>query len=233
MKPKRTAHRILYLPVEVKERELASKALIAREAVKQGFNVIIAAAWAMNDWAARLPPDIVLFKSANAIDAQNMAMWVTHDHLTAVLDEEIFGIDVMRDYLLATLHPHVAAHADVVCAQRESYTDAFPYPANVQITGNPRTKTYAPSQRDDILVYLQSGNINHLAIKSYGLAHVIKSVLRLSAFPMSAPEGAQWADIFRSSIIHECELLPLVREAISVLGSAFPDRQIVVRPHPI
>ena len=233
IKPQRAVHRILYLPIEVKARELASKAIIAREAIKQGFSVIFGATWVMNDWAPHLPPGIVLFKSTNAIDAKNMAVWVGRGHMTAVLDEEVFGIDPARDFLIGTLHPHVAALADIVCAQGESYADAFPYPANICLTGNPRTLTYESPDGDDILVCLQAGNINHSAIKNYGFAHVIKSVLKLSAFPMSTPEGERWADIFRSSIAHECELLPLMQETIAALSDAFPKRQIRVRPHPI
>ncbi len=233
VKPKRAAHRILYLPVEIKARELVSKSLIARAAIKHGFNVIMGATWVMNGWSANLPPGIVLFKSSNAIDAGNMAAWVERGHLTAMLDEEVFGIDVTREYLLATIHPHVVALADVVCAQGENYAATFPYPANVQITGNPRTQTYGASQGDDILVCLQSGNINHTAIKSHGLAHVVEAVLELSAFPLSTPEGAHWADIFRSSIVHECDVLPLVYATIDALAIAFPERRIRVRPHPI
>ncbi len=233
VKPKRSAHRILYLPVEIKARELASKALIARAALERGFNVIMGATWVMNGWSANLPPGIALFKSSNAMDARNMAAWVDHGHLTAVLDEEVFGIDVTREYLLATMHPHVAALADVICAQGKNYAAAFPYPANIHITGNPRTLTYGTSRGDDILVCLQSGNINHTAIKSHGLAHVVEAVLNLSAFPLSTPEGARWADIFRSSIVHECDMLPLVHETIDALANAFPHRRIRVRPHPI
>jgi surface carbohydrate biosynthesis protein len=233
VKPPRTVHRILYLPIEVKARELASKVLIIREARKQGFNVVFGASWVMNEWMSHLPPGIVVFKSTNAIDAQNMAARVDEGHMTVVLDEEVYGIDVTRDFIKGTLHPHVAALADVVCAQGKTYADAFPYPANIHLTGNPRTLTYAPSNSDDILVCLQSGNINHSAINDYGFAHVVKSVLKLSAFPLSTPEGEKWADIFRSSIAHECELMPLMRETIAALGTAFPDRCVRVRPHPI
>jgi len=232
-KPDRRVHRILYLPIEVKAREFVSKSLIAREAIAQNFNVIMGASWVLNAWAPYLPSGVVLFKSTNSIDARSMGQWVQSGHMTGVLDEEVFGIDCTPDFLKATMHPHAAAYADLVCAQGQSYADVFPFPANVRVTGNPRTLTYKPPQGDDILVCLQSGNINHAAIKEYGFAHVVRAVLTLSAGPMNSPLGQAWANIFRQSIEYECDALPLVRDTIEALGAAFPDRTIRVRPHPI
>ncbi len=222
-------HPWLYLPVEVKARELEAKALIAKEAAEQGFRVVIGAIWLMQAWAPYLPPGISLFKSVNGLDASNMEMWSRHGHMTAVLDEEIFGIKCTSEFIAATTHPHVAAWADLVCAQGVSYADAYPYPANVKITGNARALTYKPSSGDDILVCLQSGNINN---NGRSFADMVKQVLE-SAMPLSSPEGRGWAEILRSSIAHECDQLPLVLGTIDALADAFPSRRVVVRAHPV
>jgi hypothetical protein len=105
-KPKRLVFPYLYLPVEVKARELASKALIAKEAKSYGFTVLTGASWSLNAWIPYLPPGIALLKSSNAVDATNIINWVRSGSLTAVLDEEIFGIAPTPAYLSATLHPY-------------------------------------------------------------------------------------------------------------------------------
>ncbi len=226
--PKRV-HPWLYLPIEVRARELDAKALIAKEAAEQGFRVVIGAIWLMQAWAPYLPPGIVLFKSVNGLDAKNMEMWSEHGHMIAVLDEEIFGIKCAPEFIAATTHPYVAARADLVCAQGRAYAEAFPYPANVKVTGNARTQTYKPSNGDDILVCLQSGNINN---NGRSFADMVKQVLE-SSMPLTSPEGQGWAAILKSSIAHECDQLPLVLGTIDALAEAFPSRRIVIRAHPV
>jgi len=229
-KPPRRVAPLIYLPVEVKARELEAKVIIARDMLASGFNVVIGAAWLISYLALRLPPGIMLTKTLNANDAKNMEAWVRHGHLIAATDEEAFGIAAARDFIEATTHPHAAALADMVCAQGVAYARAYPYPGDIRISGNPRTLTYAPSQGDDILVCLQSGNINP-AGKSF--VSLVKTTLMLSAYPLTSPQGAAWAEILRSSIAHECDALPLVMGTIEALAQAFPNRTIKVRPHPI
>ena len=116
-----------------------------------------------------------------------------------------------------------------MCAQGPSYAAAYPYPANVKITGNARTLTYKPSNGDDILVCLQSGNINN---NGRSFADMVTQVLQ-SSMPLSSPEGQAWAAILKSSIAQECDALPLVMSTIDALAVAFPTRRIVVRAHPV
>ncbi|TAL04681.1 MAG: hypothetical protein EPO08_00635 [Rhodospirillaceae bacterium] len=228
-KPKRSVFPILYLPVEVKARELAAKGVIARQALGAGFNVVIGSAWPLMGWYKSLAPGIILFKTMNAMDAHNMALWAQHGHFIAALDDEAFGIRATPDYLAATIHPHASAVADVVCAQGPAYARAFPFPVSLHVTGNPRALTYSASRGNDILVCLQSGNINN-----YGRSfeEMVSKTLGLGQSLQSA-EGLAWARILRESIAHECDVLPLVSATIAALAEAFPDRKVVVRPHPV
>jgi surface carbohydrate biosynthesis protein len=227
-KKPRLIHPLLYLLVEVKARELAAKAVIARQAAEQGLNVIIGATWAVT--SLDLPPGIMFFKTMNHLDAYNMSILIRKGHQFAAMDEESFGIAADCRYIAATTHPYAAAFADVICAQGASYAKAFPYPANVQVTGTPRTLVYKPSTGTDILVCLQSGNINN---HGRTFAEMVGHTLQLSAMALSTPEGQDWANIARSSVAHECAWLPLVLGAIDALAEAFPDRRIVVRAHPV
>jgi hypothetical protein len=143
----------------------------------------------------------------------------------------MFGIKATPDYIGATVHPHAAGVADLICAQGPAYARAFPYPAPVRVTGNPRSLTYAKrtSPGEDILVCLQSGNINN-----HGRTFEAMVGTSLELGPsLRSPQGLAWAGILRSSIAQECDILPLVKDTIAALAAAFPDRRIAVRPHPV
>ena len=229
-RPKREVSPILYLPVEVKAREFQAKAHIAREAVRKGFRVLFGAKWPLIMNIDRLPPGIFLFKTMHQIDANNMLMCIKKGHLVAVLDEEMFGISASGDYIKSTVHPHAVGCADLICAQGPHYAQHFPYPANVVVTGTPRIETYKKSMGDDILICLQSGNINN---QGRSFEDMVQETLGLSAFPLSTPEGTAWAEIMRAAIAHECDALPLISDTIDALAVAFPNRRIIVRPHPV
>ncbi len=230
VKTSRRVSSILYLPVEVKAREFHAKALIARAAAEQGLRVLFGAKWPLTMNIDRLPPGIFLFKTMHQFDANSMAECINNGHLVAVLDEEMFGISASGKYIKSTVHPHAVGCADLICAQGQDYAKHFPYTANVVVTGTPRVKTYKESRGDDILVCLQSGNINN---HGRSFAEMVQETLALSAFPLNTPEGAAWAGIMREAIAHECDVLPLMSETIDALAAAFPMRRIVVRPHPV
>ena len=122
--------------------------------------------------------------------------------------------------------------ADMICAQGSSYADAFPYPVRPVVTGNPRVLTYRPQVHgNDILVCLQSGNINN---NGPSMPEALRATLKLAPSPLSTDQGKAWAQILRDSLtVHECDLLPLVMDTIAALAIAFPDRRIIVRPHPV
>jgi len=227
-KQRRLIHPLLYLLVEVKARELQAKAVIARQAAEQGLNVIIGATWTVT--AMDLPPGIMFFKTMNHLDAHNMWVLSKKGHQFAAMDEEIFGIAATSRFIGATTHPYAAAFADVICAQGRNYAKAFPYPAKVRVTGTPRTLLYRESKGDDILVCLQSGNINNNG-RSFG--EMVAHTLQLSAQALSTKGGRDWVQIARSSIAHECAILPLMLGTIDALAEAFPNRRIRVRPHPV
>ena len=227
--PPRRVHPFLYLPVEVKARELHAKAILARQVVDAGMRVVIGAIWSMHDWSEILPPGIVLFKTMNTLDARNMMLWANRGHMIAALDEEVFGVMPSPGYLAATTHPYAAAVADLVCAQGPAYANSFPYPSRIKVTGTPRTLTYAQANGDDILVCLQFGNINN---NGRAFDEMVTGTLQLCS-SLGTEQGGEWAKILREAIAQECDLLPLTQKTILALADAFPDRRIVVRPHPV
>jgi surface carbohydrate biosynthesis protein len=229
-RPPRKVSPWLYLPVEVKARELKSKALIARQAKAAGLNVFMGASWNFNESIPHLPPGVVLLKSANAVDGNNIVRWMKAGHLTAVLDEEMFGVVPTPEFMSATIHPYIPMAADLICAQGQAYVDAFPYPVTPVVTGNPRVLTYDTTHGDDILVCLMSGNINNAGPS---LPEMLRAVLKLAPSPLTTDKGRAWANVFRNSMAHEFDLLPLVIGTIQALSEAFPTRRIVVRPHPV
>ena len=224
-KQEKAAHRIAYLPVEVKAREWSHKLKLGHTLKSLGFDVIIGPSWVLNEWAPALPPGVVLFKTLWGLDANNMTRW--KHHLIAAMDEEAYGVDLSKRLVG---HAHAVAQSDLICAQSEDHRDAvlakFPE-ANVKVTGNPRAFAYWRDEPDRILVCAQSGSINS-AGRTF--AQMVSTTLRISGYPLTTPEGEDWARLQKEIVAHECDNLPIVRECIDRLNDAFDN--VYVRRHP-
>lgn len=231
---KRSVGRILYLPIESKARELRSKAIIARQAAERGFKVVLGNTWALVSAFKLFSPGVILFKTLNALDANNIALWVQHGHMTAALDEEMFGVHPTPEYLMGTVHPAAVDAVDVLCVQGENHAGAFADKSKIRITGNPRVLTYPKSKATggDILVCNAAGTINHTYLKTMSRAEFVERMLRWAPSPMNTPNGRAWRDLTKEWIAWELTQRDLFATTVQALSSAFPDRRIRIRPHP-
>ncbi len=83
---------IAYLGLEIKQRELESRLLIAARLLKAGVVVFFGQQWSLFSNADALPPGVVLFKTVNGIQAKPMADFRSKGHIVASTDEEVFGL---------------------------------------------------------------------------------------------------------------------------------------------
>lgn len=141
--PNTAVQRIAYLPVEISSREMASKAWLAGELARMGWEVIVGASWNLAAHGfADFPPGVVLFKTMNFFDGGFMYQARKHGHLVACLNEELFGIKPEVDLYEIETHPLARSLIDLACAhgqgQAEILRGLLPDRANVAVTGNPR-----------------------------------------------------------------------------------------------
>ncbi len=226
--PGRRAGRLAYLPVEVASRELASKANLAGDLVRRGFKVVLGATWniACNGFTD-LPPGILLFKTLNALDAEKMRMAQEAGHLTAVLNEEFFPLRLRAEWYRTECNDNALRLTDLLCAHGEpsakilrTLTDA-----RVEITGNPRTELPKLERGRDILVCTMAGTVNSALPFQDNLAMICKAFAK--------PLVGDLLELLQQQVIHEWTNLALTLETVQKLSACFPDRRIVLRPHPV
>ncbi len=224
-RPRRVG-RIIYLPVEIAARELAAKAELAGNLAKRGYQVVVGASWNIFvELFLGLPPGVVLFKTLNAHDANNMHLFQNNGHIVAVLNEEAFGLLPEPWIYRAEMNTQALRLADLICAQGERSKAVLKDigARNVAVTGNPRSRIASATKGNDILVCMMSGNINgylpfpeymEMTLKSFGKAD--GDVLRL----------------MREQISHESAHMKIILDGIAHLSRTFPEKRIRVRPHP-
>lgn len=224
--PPRKIGRVLYLPVEIASRELPTKAQLAGDLARRGFQVVVGAAWNIYIELYRgLPPGLVLFKTLNAHDANNMHLLQQRGHIVAALNEEAFGL-LPEAWLYRTeMNDQALRLADTICAQGEKSAAVLREISGnkVSVTGNPRTAAKIGTRGEEILVCMMAGNINgYLPFPNY---------MEITLNALGKTDG-DTLRLMREQVVHESEHMSLMLESIDELSRRFPERRIRVRPHP-
>lgn len=242
----RPIHKILYLPVEVKAREFESKMLLAIQAAERGFHVVVGRSWVINFGRyTDLPPGIVLFKTLNAMDANNMAIArVEGRHAIAALDEEAFGRSDSERALQLNVAPLAVQTSDLVMIQGEAHRKVWEKNLDFsstesEVTGNPKTdllvqsndNTRAPNNDKPMILFCtMSGNVNP---KGRSFARTMEQTL-VSGMVNSTKEMIdELGKLLADSVAFEIDIIPQFRNAVAAASASFPEADIVVRPHPI
>lgn len=80
----------VYLTIEMKQRELESKCLLAIKLIEKGYSVVIGQQWAIFKELHKLPKGIVFFKSYHKIYDSSIKLAKKCGHKVIVHDEELF-----------------------------------------------------------------------------------------------------------------------------------------------
>jgi surface carbohydrate biosynthesis protein len=145
---------IVYLPVEIKYREMPSRLLVASHLLQAGYAVMIGNHWALATVVANqaaLPPGLFFFKSANKLQGHIMQALRGHGHGVAASDEEVLVFTEYNGYTVAFAE-NAAAACELFFAQSEAHREAverrFPHLAGkVKVAGNPRIDLMSPKNR--------------------------------------------------------------------------------------
>ena len=233
----------LIIPIETKVRELDAKTYLACVAAEAGFRVLLGDQNALLRQLASLPRGFYLDKSVARLKVKSFRRLEDLGfNILAWCEEGLVYRD--RDaYLHERVAPAAFKRVDAFFAwgrvQRDDMRLAVKDGAEkIWETGNPRFDLLRPELRglyrtqadalkaqhgDFILINTNFGRFNHF----YGASGVMDTLRKRGSIRHADDEAffTQWI-AFLGKIYHA------FREMVPQLAQAFPDRTIVVRPHP-
>jgi len=225
-KAEKAPHRLVYLPIEIKDREFESKLFLAKAFLALGIDVVIGQTWSITSGLFKdLPRGVVLFKTLNAIDAHNMYNARVAGHFTAALDEEAFTRPVSDDIYKININREALQNCCVLYTQGDEQSakieELFNRPSFV--VGNPRADVIASKKWDGSgghdLICGMAGTINGVR----GIYNTISATIG----QLCKGEHAKLAvDMLEKAALRELEVFPEVMEALCTSKDA------VFRPHP-
>ena len=229
---------VLYLPVETAARELDAKLLLALHAARRGFRVVLGSHTILNMNLHRLPTGIYLLQSFNRPRRRIAGILSRLGHRIEAWDEE--GLVWLNEDVYATrrIDHEVLAHVSRIYAWGEQQAEALRKAGvenDLALTGNPRAdllrspllalqnkEAEALRKRygDFVLVNSNFGWLNYaLARETFDRREHLQAIAKRSGHPLTYLEFRQ--QVFETFL----KLIP-------ALAHAFPDRTIVLRPHP-
>jgi surface carbohydrate biosynthesis protein len=232
----------LLIPAEEQVRELDAKLLLACTAAERGFRAVLGARHEMHLRVASLPRGIYFAKSFRSLSLRIFDILRDLGSEIAACDEEALVPYPDDLYFDRRVSPETLARISVLFAWGPASAALFrrcPGYAEqpVHPTGNPRADLMRPELReyhaeevadlrrrfgDFLLVNTNFGTVNHYVPQLGWLTSVMTPGSREK--PSAYVTGL--AAHRRALFSHFQELIPL-------LSRAFPDRAVVVRPHPV
>jgi len=232
----------VYLPVETAARELDAKLLLALFLQREGFEVVIGSHARLHNTIHRYPPGIYV---AHLFDRKKRRIFrILRDlgHVIAAWDEEGLVWQSPEVYRRRRVDTEALSHVSRIFAWgREQARALAPVTeqtgTEVRITGNPRQDLYAPALRSlheveageirdqhgaFILINSNFGWINHARAPRQNIE---KSEEELAAIARASRHPPEYIRFRYRMFRHFCELVP-------ALARRFPERRIIVRPHP-
>lgn len=239
----------LIIPVESQVRELDAKLLLACIAAEQGFPVIIGSRAFTHFEIASIPRGVYLAKSMRGISSSMFTILRQLGHEIVAWEEEALVHPPADTYFSLRLSPKTVRQVSHIFSWGEENADLMrQYPAlpdnlPIHITGNPRGDMLRPEIRpyfaaeverlrdrfgDFILVNTNFSDVNPY-IPSIGLL-IPKSRSRPARMGQA---GLGMSREFAEGLYeHKQAILADFRQLIPALARAFPERKIIVRPHP-
>lgn len=234
----------LYIPVEVKNRELHAKVYLAKHAAEKGFNVILGRKNDLNELIVRMPPGVYLGLGAFENFRHYFAKLKRLGFIIVVNEEEGLVTYADRMYVDMRVSNATLQHIDELLtwgAENQGVlANAFPeFEKKFTITGNPRFDLLKPQNRqvyaaemEDIeakyggrfvLVCTSFSSINHFDKNLDYLKSLIdKRTLRSKE---SIENFTRYREVKQKTFT-------AFLEAIPKLAAINPAINVVIRPHP-
>lgn len=235
--------RRLFLPIEVKTRELAAKLALALRAVDRGWTVYLGWSGAIQSLAAHSHSGVYLEKNLHPARADlfdrlrraGHALLALEEEGLAVLNYDWYVTKNIRFDMLERIDKFLSwgdMEAEAICRRHPTLAD------RVVITGNPRADLMRPEYSQVILQeaagYREKYGRYVLVVSSFSRVNLINGTLDDFAQNVSkrVSLGPEESVFLRQSLDHTDAIFQAFKTLIPGLATAFPDTPIVVRPHP-
>lgn len=233
----------LYLPIDVKSRELEAKTLLAALAADKGWNVVIGSKSAASSAAKTFPKGAFIGLGALKNFAEHYERLKKNGHVVACLDEEglvTWSSDISGQIRLS---PEATPHIDVYFSWgnkheeiiEEKNTGLF---SKTTVSGNPRFDILRPEFRKMfekevtrikqehgayILINSNFGSCNH---------YIGRDTYYKSLWDKKIITDQKSADFYADYINYRLKILETFWEVLPEISKNNPDHTIIVRPHP-
>jgi len=231
----------LMLPVENQVRELDAKLLLASVAAERGFPVVLGSRAFVHYKVGSIPRGVYLAKSMRRLSNRMFRILRQLGHEIVAWDEEGLVRFAGDEYYQRRLSPEAVGAVSHLMVWGEDNAEALRrYPAYhgapIHITGNPRIDLMRPELRDFyqedaqrlgdrygdfILINTNFGQINHY------FSHLGEMK---AAVEGRGPGADNPFDVGRGRL--KVQLFERFKQMLPRLCEAFPDQNIVLRPHP-
>lgn len=236
----------IYIPIEVKVRELEGRCLLALVAAERGHTVIVGEKKDTLNMAknGHLPPGIVHDKSLTpgAYKIENFTKLHEHGHLITSQDEESGLLDESYDqFAKQRFSEETVSMVDKIFAwgphDAKSLRNIYPgYAEKIVASGSPRVDFW----RKEFDAYYRNGNSKFktdiLVASNFGYPIDENTFwdriarLRKAGYFDRAPEMEKY---MYENTAYQYRLLFYFVEMVRDLSKSFPDTKILVRPHPV
>lgn len=233
----------LYIPVELKVRELYGKILLAIEAAGNNMNVVIGPKSEINRIIRRMPAGFVIIFGLASNFAKQSKSLKDCGHRVVVIDEEGLVIFSGNQYLRYRVSNETLSYSDLIFCWGKYQAElikkqAANYSCKVTEVGNPRfdviRKDYRNIFKDDvkriqnkygqfILINTNFGHYNHYC----GTEYSIKSLKQKGWFDNPKDQG-----YFIKRIKWQGDICSSLIKVLPSLAARFPNHSVIIRPHP-
>lgn len=233
----------ILIPVEVKVRAFRSRLLLSCFAAEAGFGVIFGSSRLIHKQLTTFPKGLIFDKSISSNKEEHLREQHEQGYVLACIDEEGLVYFDDRTYATTRLSRETLSLTTCVCAwgdvQARVMRDYYPgYADRIVVTGNPRVDLWRPELRllyapsveairsahgPYILVpsnfgtYIHANGPNFIINQAKGMGHI------------SSPEDEA---LLLERLNHIGEIFRHFLVMLRRLSREYPDRKIVLRPHP-
>lgn len=234
--------KIVFIPVEVKNKEWKAKTLLAHFFLKKGYHVVIGVLWYMDDYACKSISSncVYIGKDFYKYQLERYKQIKNQNHFITAWDEEGLIYDTDENYIALQVNKDTLNILNYIITwgQRQKETLLKYYNTNkIDALGNPRIdllnkkiiNNFYSFENNYILkkygkdYILINSNFNIMTRKDYDNRHAVFSANGKSDI------SEKFLDYYNSFLP---ELFPKFISMIKIVAKNNPDKKIILRPHP-
>ncbi len=242
------SYKIIYLPIELKDREFDAKLFLATSLLDKGFSVVIGQQWAIYQALRDLPKGVILFKSLNKISSSAVIQAKNFGHITLAQEEESlpFAGNKSLDSIFTLLNIEIFDSLDYILCNgdlEKKYHESKGIKSGKLITvGNLRIDILKKGIREVffkdkvseikkrfgkyILINTNFGSVN---ANIGSVDHIFNIYVQAG---LTNPADQDSVNEFNDLVNWELSNLKEIRDFVRLASETFKSHNIIIRPHP-